>query len=122
MMFAVNNEHPEIVQLRVPAATAAALPLPAAEASVVRLENKANITRAVQELSDSVFVRNEGVTHSFFTDGLSPKRVHGVGQTGGGCRTDLGAVLVASQWSRRNDLVMAASTHAHELGHTMGMR
>jgi len=43
-MFAVNNEHPEIVQLRVPAATAAALPLPAAEASVVRLENKANIT------------------------------------------------------------------------------
>ena len=88
----------------------------------INIENKANITRAVQELQDSVFVRNEGVTHSFFTDGLSPKRVHGVGLTGGGCRTDLGAVLVASQWSRRNDLVMAASTHAHELGHTMGMR
>ena len=90
-------------------------------------ESVAITTRDNLRLSHKFFVKDDFVTVSLFTETLS-HGTHGIAGVGLGCRAPsydgapLQPTALSSLWTKEDRDFHAASTHAHELGHTLGLR
>jgi len=85
------------------------------------------IVRDIRRLSEEFFVKDDFVTVSLFTEALGPG-AHGIAGVGSACRAiypgraPMQPTALSSLWTEKDRDFHAASTHAHELGHTLGLR
>ena len=83
--------------------------------------------RSLLKLSQNYFVKDDFIVESLFT-AANPIGIHGMAFVGSACRdTPIGGAPIqplafSSLWSKEDRDFHAASTHAHELGHTLGLR